>query len=241
MALADAPTVLDPQPDRPRLARRRRDGDRVPFTIDATATGTIRRFCAQHGVSAYMFMLSAFGVLLHGRCCTDDLLIGSPVENRNDPGLGGLLGLFVNTLPLRSRQVPDETFLDYLLRMRETCLGAYDHQDIPLARLVQELGLQGVRGHSPLVQVVFAFQKRAETTRRFGGLALRSRPVSPRTARFDITLLLNETADGFDGMLEYDSDMFDRATAEGLAREYRMLAERLPQLAAEPMTVRTPA
>ncbi|MFI5801201.1 condensation domain-containing protein, partial [Streptomyces sp. NPDC051677] len=226
-ALAGAPEVIGLRTDRPRSGAPGDHGGRVLFTLDADTGSLLRRRCDEHQVSPYMFLLAVFNLLLHRHCGQDDFVVGSPFEGRQHTALQDLLGFFVNTVPLRSTYRADESFPDYLARVKDGCLSAHAHQDVPFARLVRALGLQGA-GYSPLVQVVFAFQNRAGATADFPGLRLEHRPVDAGVARFDLTLFLDQMPEGdFEGSLEYRSDLFDRQTAERLADGFRTLLDRV--------------
>ena len=116
------------------------------------------------GATLYMTLLATFQLLLHRYTNRDDILVGSPIAGRNRPEIENIIGFFVNTIVLRSDFSGNPTFRELLSRVREIALGAYEHQDLPFEKLVEELKPERSLGHNPLVQVLFSLQNTHETT-----------------------------------------------------------------------------
>src|SRR5262249_8712085 len=154
--LAGAPPALNLPTDHPRATGQTYHGARHPFRVPAGLAEGARALGQQHGCTPYMVLLAAFQVLLSRYSSQDDFCVGSPITGRNRPEIEGLAGLFVNTLVLRADLSSDPTFAELLGRVRETCLGAYAHQDLPFERLVEELRPQRDPSRHPLFQVLFA-------------------------------------------------------------------------------------
>ena len=172
-----------------------------------------------------MALLASFQALLHRMTAVDDLLVGTPVAGRARTELEGLIGFFVNMLPLRGRPSGAAAFREQLAEARTTCLGAFSHTDIPLERLVEDLGVQRSLAHPPLVQVAFALQNAPMRALELPGLTVASMDLTGSTAKFDLTLYLFEEGGRLRGGLEYSSDLFDRATMQRFAGGYGVLLE----------------
>src|SRR6266568_2834330 len=179
----------------------------------------------QEGVTLFMTLLAAFNVLLYRYSLQEDLLVGSPIANRTRAELEGLLGCFVNTLVLRTDLSGNPTFRDLLKRVREGTLEAYDHQDVPFEKLVEELQPARSLSHSPLFQVMFVLQNVPLAAQDLAGLAVSRVEVERGTAKFDLSLCLQETAQGLSGFVEYNSDLFDAPTIERMIGHFERLLQ----------------
>ena len=135
-----------------------------------------------------MTFLAAFKVLLHRYTSQDDLIVGTPIANRNRLETEGLIGFFVNTLVLRTDLSGNPSFRELLRRVREVCLGAYGHQDLPFDRLVEELHLERDLSRNPLFQVMFVLQSASQRAVGAAGIDLEPCRGDSETAHFDLTL-----------------------------------------------------
>jgi amino acid adenylation domain-containing protein/non-ribosomal peptide synthase protein (TIGR01720 family) len=219
--LADLPPLELPL-DRPRPAVQTYSGASYRFTVPAGVTASLKELSRRSDATLFMTLLAAFAVVLSRYARQQDVAVGSPIANRNRAELEGLIGFFVNTLVLRCDLSGDPTFRALLARVRETCLGAYVHQDLPFERLVEELQPHRDLSRHPLFQVMFALQNAfAVEGSPDGGLP--GLDIQSGTAKFDLFLELWETGDVLAGRIEYASDLFDSATIEWLARHYTTL------------------
>ncbi|WP_255316224.1 non-ribosomal peptide synthetase/type I polyketide synthase, partial [Myxococcus fulvus] len=225
--LAGAPLVLDLPTDLPRPAMRTPQGASHPIQLPRELVDRVVALGRQAGATPFMTLLAAWQTLLSRYSRQEDLLVGSPIAGRRHGELEGLVGFFVNTLVLRARVRPEESFRALLAQVRETTLAAYEHQDLPFERLVEELQPQRDLGRSPVVQVVFALQNTPTPTMRVPGLTLRQLDVDNDTARFDLGLVLVEEADGLRGVIEYSTELFTAPTVARLASHLRNLLEAL--------------
>jgi amino acid adenylation domain-containing protein len=221
--LAGAPTVLDLPSDRPRPAARTARGESVPLSLDIS--DRLHAACRREGATPFMLLLAAFQALLHRMTGVDDLLAGTPVAGRSRTELEGLIGFFVNTLPLRGRPTGPTMFRERLAEARATALGAFAHPDIPLERLIEDLGVQRSLAHPPLVQVAFALQNAPAGALELPGLTVEPIDLTGSTAKFDLTLYLFEEGSRLRGGLEYSSDLFDRSTMIRFADGFGVLLE----------------
>ncbi|HVF59868.1 MAG TPA: amino acid adenylation domain-containing protein [Thermoanaerobaculia bacterium] len=223
--LAGAPEVLELPSDRPRTAQRAPAGGTEEVVLPPEAAAALRALARREGATLFMTLGAAFAAFLARDGAGEDLPIGTPVANRGRRELEGLIGFFVNTLVLRADLSGDPRFDEALARLRETALGAYDHQDLPFERLVEELAPRRALSHLPLFQVLFTLERPAAPP-PMGGLAVHRLPVESGLAKFDLSLGLEEREDGtIAGSFVFRHDLFDAATVKRLASHFRTLAE----------------
>jgi amino acid adenylation domain-containing protein len=224
--LADAPPLLDLPTDHPRPAVNRYQGAHLSFQLGREVQEGLRALSRQAGVTLFMTLLAAFQVLLWRSSGQDDLVVGTPVAGRTRVELEGLMGLFVNTLVLRTRLGGDPPFRQLLARVREVCLGAYEHQDLPFEKLVEALNPERSQSYSPLFQVAFAMEHEdADASVELPGLAIEAVPWENRTAKFDLALTITEAGSNLLGLFEYTTDLFDTETIVRLAGHYQTLLQ----------------
>ncbi|MFP2933900.1 non-ribosomal peptide synthetase, partial [Pyxidicoccus sp. 3LG] len=221
--LSGAPALLELPTDRPRPAIQSHRGAAVPFSLARDVSDDLRALCQRHGVTPFMALLAGFQVLLHRYSGQDDLVVGSPIAGRNRAETEGLIGFFVNTLALRTRISGVDTFVSLLERVKDTTLDAYDHQDVPFEKLVEELQPERSLSHSPLFQVMFSVRNTPTTVLSLPGLTLSPVEGDGSVAKFDLSLSLAETPEGFAGSLEYCVDLFEAATAARMVEHLRTL------------------
>ncbi|AEB46080.1 putative non-ribosomal peptide synthetase [Micromonospora maris AB-18-032] len=250
--LAGAPQVLDLPADRPRPAQASHRGDVVPFGMDADLHRAVLRTARDSGTTVFMVLQAAFAALLSRIGSGTDIPIGTVVAGRTDEALDNLVGFFVNTLVLRTDVSGDPTFTELLARVRDTDLAAYDNQDLPFERLVEELNPNRSTAHHPLVQVTLVLQNTGSVQNGAAGpsaLAGTEVPFDTGTAKFDLTLGVREEFDGgtpkgLKGALEYAADLFDPATAQLLADRFVQLLRAVtadPGTRIDDLDVLTPA
>ncbi|MFF2542683.1 amino acid adenylation domain-containing protein [Kitasatospora sp. NPDC058063] len=236
-ALAGAPEELPLPLDRPRPPVATHRGAVVPLEFDADLHARLTALAAEHGVTLFMVLRAAYATLLHRFGAGTDLPIGTPLAGRLDEAVQELVGFFANTLVLRTDLSGRPSFAELLARVRESDLAAHAHQDVPFERLVEELNPTRSTACHPLFQVMLAFAGAAEDGPDLPGVTVTEEPVDFGTATFDLTLRLVErqgaegAAAGLAGVLEYATDLFDRASAEQLAAALESI---LRQVAADP-------
>ncbi|MCX4448243.1 amino acid adenylation domain-containing protein [Streptomyces sp. NBC_01789] len=223
--LADAPDLLDLPLDRPRPGRHTGVGAQYSFTLPPAVAEALRGVGQGERATPFMVLLSAFMVLLSRYSGQEDVCVGSPVAGRSRAETEGLIGFFVNTLVLRSRVSGRGSFRDVLRDVREVTLGAYEHQELPFERLVEDLRPVRDPSRTPLFQVMFILQNAPVPAVELPGLRLRQLPIDNGTANYDITFELTDRPEGMAAVLEYRTDLFDEATMARLAGHYRVLLE----------------
>ncbi|MGB8347038.1 MAG: condensation domain-containing protein, partial [Ktedonobacteraceae bacterium] len=221
--LGDKPAPLSLPVDRLRPALLTHHGRRVSWTIAQPLRRQLQQFSRQEGVTMYMTLLAAFKVLLYRYSQQTDIVVGSPVAGREYPELENMLGCFVNTLTLRTDLSGDPSFRELAQRVRRVTLEAYDHQEIPFEKLVEELQPERDMSRNPFFQVAFVLQNVPVAREELSALALSPVEVESETARFDIALVLKETAQELSGYVEYNTDLFDDGTIERMMGHFRTL------------------
>ena len=223
--LAGIPPVLELPADRPRPPLQSYRGALHPVTIPRPLSDGLKSVGRREGATLFMTLLTAFTALLHRYTGQEDIVVGSPIANRNRVEIEGLIGFFANTLVLRADLSENPSFPELLKRIRKTCLEAYSHQDLPFEKLVEELQPERSLSHGPLFQVMFVLQNSPGMMKKLGELQINRLDLRTGSAKFDLTLNLKEGAEGVNGWFEYSTDLFDAATIERMAGQFRTLLE----------------
>lgn len=228
--LAGLPDEVTLPGDRGRPAVRSSRGDVVPVVLDAGLHRSLHELARRTGSTVFMVLHAALAALLARLGAGTDIPIGTPVAGRGDEALEGLVGFFANTLVLRTDTSGDPTFTQLLARVRAADLAAFDHQDVPFDRIVEELNPARTLSRHPLFQVMLVLQNTPATSAGFVDLQAEHRVGGLGIAKFDLTVDLTETTaggvpDGIVGHVEYATDLYDRDTVERtVARLIRLLA-----------------
>jgi len=221
--MTGAPPVLSLPADYPRPEIQSLRGARMFMTTSREISAALREVSRRKGVTLFMTMLAVFKVLVYFRTGRLDLVIGSNVANRNRGETEGLIGFFVNLLPLRTDLSGDPTFEQLLDRVRTTALDAYAHQDVPFESISKTLKVERSPGHTPVVQVVFAFNSLTISAPGLPGLTISALSTQLETSRFDLALGVAEDGDGFRATMNYNPDLFKPETIERMLLDYEKL------------------
>jgi amino acid adenylation domain-containing protein len=221
--LEGVPQLLELPADRPRPAVASYRGAKffTHYTADL-ATG-IKQLSQKEGATVFMTLLAAFEVLLHRCCRQDDLVIGTPVAGRRHPQTEPLIGDFVNMLVLRTDLSGNPTFRELVMRVRQVALDAYDHQDVPFEKLVEDLEKGRDLSRAPLFQVMFALENTGGGLLQFHELETTAVDLDTGVAKNDLILSVKEEAHGLKVKFEYNTDLFDRTTIEQMAEHFGSL------------------
>ncbi|UQZ59602.1 non-ribosomal peptide synthetase [Bacillus subtilis] len=229
--LKNLPDQLELRTDYSRPAEPSHDGDTIHFRIEPEFHKRLQELARTNRVSLFMVLQSGLAALLTRLGAGTDIPIGSPIAGRNDDALGDLVGLFINTLVLRTDTSGDPSFRELLDRVRKVNLAAYDNQDLPFERLVEVLNPARSRATHPLFQIMLAFQNTPDAELHLPDMESSLRINSVGSAKFDLTLEISEdrladgTPNGMEGLLEYSTDLFKRETAQALADRLMRLLE----------------
>ncbi len=221
--LAGAPPLLELPTDQPRPIVQTYRGAHYPFVLPKTLTEKLKGLSQQEGVTLFMTLLAAFTILLSCYSGQEDIVVGSPIASRNRVELEGLMGLFVNTLALRTDLSSNPSFRELLARVRQVTLGAYSHKDLPFEKLVQELAPKRSLRYSPLFQVWFALQNVPTTNLELSGLTLSLLEIDSTTVQFDLELFLSEGVEGLSARFNYNTDLFNATAIAHMANHFEIL------------------
>ncbi|MFF4445712.1 amino acid adenylation domain-containing protein [Streptomyces sp. NPDC001502] len=223
-ALGGLPALELPT-DRPRPQVRSGAGDAFVFEVPAELAERLGALARERGATLFMVLLAGFQALLARYTGQADIAVGSPIAGRDRTELEPLVGFFVNTLVLRTDLSGDPAFGELLGRVRRTALAAYEHQDVPFDRLVEELRPERDLSRNPLFDVLFQLHPEQLDALPLDGVEVESLDTSNGTAKFDLSLAMTEHSGGLTGTVQYATDLFDRATVERFGAHYlRLLA-----------------
>ncbi|WP_420977009.1 amino acid adenylation domain-containing protein [Bacillus vallismortis] len=229
--LRNLPDQLELPTDYSRPAEPSHDGDTIHFRIEPELHKRLQELARANRVSLFMVLQSGLAALLTRLGAGTDIPVGSPIAGRNDDALGDLVGLFINTLVLRTDTSGDPSFRELLDRVREVNLAAYENQDLPFERLVEVLNPARSRATHPLFQIMLVFQNTPDAELHLPDMDSSLQIHSVGSAKFDLTLEISEnrladgTPNGLEGLLEYSTDLFKQETAQALADRLMRLLE----------------
>jgi amino acid adenylation domain-containing protein len=221
--LAGVPVLALPT-DRPRQAVHSFRGTHISLDLPRSLINGLKHLSVQEGVTLYMVFLAGFVALLNRLTGQEDIAVGTPIANRNQLAIEGLVGTFVNTLVLRTDISGEPSFRDLLIRVRDVALGAYAHQDLPFEKLVEELHPDRSHGGSPLVQVLFNFANTPFGRVDFKHLSWAPVEINRGASQFDLSLSIDPVVSRR-VYLEFDTDLFDPPSMERWLTHYRTLLE----------------
>ena len=227
--LKDAPSLLELPTDHPRPAQQTLAGAREPIRLSNTLTNSLRAFSRSEGVTLFMTLLSALQTLLQRHTGQTDICVGTAIANRNRVELEPMIGFFVNTLVLRSDLSGSPSFRKLLQQVRNVALEAYAHPDLPFEHLVDILQPGRNLSYSPLFQVMFILQNTPARTLHLPGTTTREHKIDNGSAKFDLTLSLEDAGGQITGWIEYNTDLFRAATIRRIAGHYLTLLESILQ------------
>ena len=227
--LADAPALLPLPTDRARPAEASFAGALHHSNIDAALVARVDAFARRNQLSLFNVMSAAFAVLLGRLSGQSDLVIGTPVANRDRPELADLVGFFVNSLPLRMRLDRADNFLEFAMQTRDATFDAFEHQSVPFERLVDALDAPRSLSHAPVFQVMFGLNNTAElpSSLPMGETTGFIEPLPAGGAKLDLSVSFNSVEGSLEGHWEYATDLFDPQTIASIAERYRNALEHL--------------
>jgi amino acid adenylation domain-containing protein len=223
--LLDAPSVLTIAGDRPRQATQTYAGAYETMELSEELSRRIEAMSKRVGVTPFVSLLTAFKALICRCTGSTDIVVGTSIANRNQIQTESLIGFFVNTLVLRTKCDGDPSLSELLRRVRDTALGAYDHQDVPFEKLIEELRPERDLRFNPIFQMAFEFQSSPARIPELPGLRIRPMDVDAGASHFDLTLGVANDIKGFCATIEYNTDLFDSGTIAQLLEDYRALLE----------------
>ncbi len=221
--LQGAPELLQLPTDRPRPSIQTYQGGNFSFSLSEELSKELKTLSHRSGTTLFMTLVGGFATLLYRLCGQSDILIGSPVANRNRSEIEDLIGFFVNTLVLRTSLEDNPSFTELLTQVRETTLKAYEHQELGFEQIVEALQPERSLSHSPLFQVMFVLQNTPTGELELPGVSVKPLKLKTGIAKFDLTLSMRETESGLVGSWNYNTDLFDGETISRMAGHFQTL------------------
>ena len=223
--LRDAPATLELPTDRARPVTPSFEGDARSRMLSLALLERLRELSRANDATLFMTLLAAFDLLLARYSGESDIVVGSPIAGRAHEGTEGIIGYFANTLVLRAQFDDDPTFIELMGRVRESVLGAFEHQDVPYEKLVLELRSDRAMGSAPLFQTMFTLQDADLRTMQLPGLAIEPFGSARGATKFDLSLFMHEQQDGLRAAFEFRTDLFDAATIDRMLVQLEVLLE----------------
>lgn len=217
--------VLELPADHERPAVRSTRGQRRRFTLRAELAEALRALSQREGVTLFMTLLATFQALLYRLSKETDVLVGAAVAGRNRAETAGLIGLFVNTLVLRSNLSDQPRFRELLARVRETCLDAYAHQDVPFERVVEHLQPERRTDHTSVFQITFGLRNTMLGEAQLPGVEMTPEDYGVETVRLDVGLWIEENGGRLSGIWNYRTDLYKEERVDEWTRQYERLLE----------------
>ena len=227
--LAGLPPALDLPTDFPRPAYQSHNGDFLTFTLSPEQTAALKTLAEQKNVTLFMTLMAAFEILLYKYSRQEDFAIGTPIANRNRAEIEPLIGFFINTLVIRSDISPKSTIDDLLLKVKETMIGAYAHQDLPFEMLVEKLDPERDMSQSPLFQTMLVFNNAPVETLKLPGLELELIEFENKTTKFDLIFNFVENKDRLQGKVEFNTDLFRPETIRAMFGHFLRIVDEMTQ------------
>ncbi len=231
--LSGIPDLLQLPTDFPRPNVKTYQGRTISFNINTDLTNKLQTFSRESGTTLFMTLYAAFTTLLYRYSGQSDIVVGSPIANRNRNEIEGLIGFFANTLVLRTQFENNPSFKDLLKQVSATTLKAYENQDVPFEQVVEALQPQRSLNYSPLFQVMFVLQNTPMNTLELSGMSLQPLSSQAQTAKFDLAVSVEQTSKELMVSWEYSTELFHGSTIGRMAAHYQNLLEAIlsnPQL-----------
>ncbi|MGG0140000.1 plipastatin non-ribosomal peptide synthetase PpsD, partial [Bacillus subtilis] len=206
--------VLDLPADHARPPVRSFAGDKVSFTLDQEVASGLHKLARENGSTLYMVLLAAYTAFLSRLSGQEDIIVGSPIAGRPHKDLETILGMFVNTLALRTRPEGGKPFVQYLQEVRETALEAFEHQDYPFEELVDKLELTRDMSRNPVFDAMLVVQNNDYERLHLHDLQMKPAQVSHLVSKFDLTLQASEGDGNIHFLFEYSTALFEKTTIE---------------------------
>jgi amino acid adenylation domain-containing protein len=219
--------VLELPFDHPRSTKQTYSGGTYRFVISRDQITALEKICRETDATLFMALLTAYYILLYRYSGQDEIIVGSPIANRNHPELENLIGVFINPLALRVKISGDPGFREMLTRVKNTCLEAYAHQDLPFEKLVEELNPQRDLSRTPIFQVVFNMQNSPVQKLGIPGLEIGFLEIDRGVSQFDLTLMITKKDGHCHAAVEYSNDLFEEVTVARMFQSYQFLLQNI--------------
>ncbi|UII31954.1 non-ribosomal peptide synthase/polyketide synthase [Fulvivirga ulvae] len=218
-------TSMDLPTDKVRPLVKSSKGGSVDFALSAATTRRLNEIAKTEGTTLFMLMLSIYNVMLSKLSSQEDIVVGTPVAGRQHADLERVIGIFVNTLPLRNYPAGDKSFRDFLHEVKERSLTGFEHQGYPYEELIDEVKADRAVNRNPLFDVMFVFQNQEDAGAKIRGLELIPYSSTRTVAKFDLTLTAAENTSGMKLSFEYSADLFTPETISRFISYFQRIVE----------------
>ena len=232
-----APSLLKLPTDRPRPPQQTFNGDDYEFRFGTELSAAVKAFCQQHNVTLFSVLLAAYQLVLSRYAQQDDICVAIPSAGRNRRELEGLIGFFVNVLIMRTRIGGNPSVLNFVRGVKATALAGFANEDIPMEKIIEAIDIEWNPAYPPLAQVGFALQNIGSanlnggdphTRTQLGNISIEGIGAARKSAKYDMIFFVTE-GDDFGGSIEYNTDLYNRATIERLARHVKHVLAQMVQ------------
>ena len=196
------------------------EGDRYNFVLDKELTSAVNRLAKESGTTLFMVLMAVYNILLSKYSGQTDIIVGSPIAGRQNADLENIIGMFVNALPMRNVVDYDKSFMDFLYRVRDTSLKAYENQDYQFEMLVEKLNLQVKPGRNPVFDVAFVLQNMKMPQMSVKGMSFKPYLDDSKSSKADFTLMATEEEETISYVFEYCTKLFKPETIERLSKDF---------------------
>ncbi|WP_367865340.1 amino acid adenylation domain-containing protein [Pedobacter sp. WC2423] len=218
---SDLPATLNLPLDFSRPSIRDYSGRSISFKILTEQTGDLKKLANKEQVTMFMVLLAIYHILLSKLSSQEDIVTGVPVSGRQHPDIEKMMGMFVNTLPIRSKPNSNLSFIEFLSEIKLTSLSSFENQSYPYEVLIDELKISRTSGHNPLFDVMFSYNNILETELSIPGLEIKSYPNELTATKFDLTLIASEGKGEIQLHLDYSTELFKEETILRFAAYFR--------------------
>ncbi len=225
--LAGAPPVVELPVDRPREMAVRYRGQRRGFTCRAGLLDALKRLAATENATLFMVLLAALDLFLARLSGQDDVVVGAPITGRHWPEVADLIGVFLNTLALRTDLGDDPTMSELIGRAKASAINAYAHQDVPFEKVVEEINPERDMSHAPIAQVLLNLHNEPRPGLSLFGVEAQYRPLDLESAVVDLNVHFSTIGGELQGSIQYNTDLFDVSTIDRFARQFELLLEQM--------------
>ena len=211
----------------PRPAVQSFSGSAIEFSVDKDLTNKIEDICKELEITPYILTLAAYYILLYNYTAQEEIIIGSPMNGRIYPETNDIIGMFVNTLPIKTKINTDKSIKNFILSLKEICMNVYKYQAYPFELLVKKLNLARDTSRNPLFDTIFTFQNTIDTECKFGDINAKYYAKNYNISKFDLSLEIIPTSNGYNMNFEYCTELFTKKFIQNLCNQYKNILNQI--------------
>lgn len=217
--------ILDFPIDKERPQIQTFSGSAIEFELDKELVSKCMKYCKKNNISLFMLLETVYALELYRYSSDEDICIGAPVSNRLDEKIKEVVGFFANTVTIRNRIIPSESFKETILRNKETISKVYSNVELPFEEVISNIEFKRNMAYSPLFQYMFIFQNFAIKEIELGDVKMKFMDLETSSSKFEMTMMLFEKENGISAMIEYNTDLFYKSTVESFINAFKYMVE----------------